>query len=88
MECSTPSSAPQRSVEVTGDHREVLLNGHVEFQDVGRVGEFPRHSLRQAQPPAGAGEHDLGPLLLGQLGHAEGEGVIGEDSGDEQALAF
>ena len=39
------------------------------------------------QRPAGAGEHDLGPLLLGQLGHAEGERGVGEHAGDEDALA-
>ena len=55
---------------------------------VGLGGQLPGDPLGQAHGPAERGQDDLRSLLLGAAGHREGDGLIGEDAGDEDALAF
>ena len=51
------------------------------------VGQLAGGALRERQAPPGAGEDDLGALLLREAGDAERERGVGEDAGDEDALA-
>ena len=88
MACSAPSTRSHRSASSALDGRDVLGRiGHVELEHVGLGRQLAGRALGERQPAPGAGEDDLGPLLLGQLGHAEGERGVGEDAGDEDALA-
>ena len=62
--------------------------GHVQLEDRRRRGELAGGPLGERQPPAGPGEHDLGALGLGQLGHTERERRVGEDARDDDVLAL
>ena len=50
-------------------------------------GELAGGPSGQRQASAGAGKHDLGPLFLGELRDCESQGCVGQDAGDEDALA-
>ena len=39
------------------------------------------------QSPARAGEHELGPFVLGAPGDTERQGGVGEHAGDQDALS-
>jgi hypothetical protein len=62
--------------------------GDVELEDVGLGREPPGHALREAHGSAERGEDDLRPLLLGAAGDREGDGGVGQHTGDEDALTF
>ena len=47
------------------------------------INEAVRAELRATGP----GQYDVGPLLLGDLRHPEGERCVGEDAGDHDVLA-
>ena len=46
--------------------------GDVELQHLGLLGQLPGRALRQGQTSTGAGEDDLGALLLGVTSDSEG----------------
>ena len=65
-----------------------LVGGrHVDLEDVGLGGQLAGRALGQREGAAGAGEHDVGALFLGQAGHREGQRGVGEDARDEEPLA-
>jgi hypothetical protein len=75
-------------LQLGAQRAEVFRIGDVELQDVGFDRQLPGHPLRQAHGPSERCQHDLGALLLGAAGHREGDGLIGEYAGDQDALAF
>ena len=87
MACSAPSTPPQRASR--SSRTAATWSGSVTSNSStgGRRGQLAGRPLGQRQPPARPGEDDLGPLLLGQLGHGEAERGVGEHTGDEDALA-
>ncbi len=60
----------------------------VELEDVGGRRQSPGSSLRQPHAPAESGADDVGAFLLGHPGHVPGDGVVGQDPGDEQLLVL
>ena len=78
----TPPVAQRR-----GDRGDLLGLVDVELEDVGWVGQALGDALGDAHATAETGEDDLGPLTLRALGDGEGDRLLGEDAGDEQALA-
>ena len=87
MACSTPSTRSHCGGHVVAHGGDVLGVGHVELEHRRRRRQLAGRALGERQPPAGAGQHDLGALRLGQLGHAEGQRGVGEDAGDDDPLA-
>ncbi len=85
--CSTPSTRPHLSASADAHVVEVFGHRDVELEHVGRLRQLAGHSLGQAQRPTGAGQHDVGALLLGERGHAERQRGVGEDAGDHDVLA-
>ena len=73
--------------ELVADGGDVRRVGDVELEHVGLGGELAGGALGERQPAPGAGEDHLGALLLREAGDAEREGGVGEDAGDEDALA-
>ena len=75
--------------ELPGHGINVRLVVDVELEDVGRAArELSGNALGQSARAAERGEHDLGPRLLRHLRDGERDAVVGEDTGDEQLLAF
>src|SRR3546814_1791025 len=66
---------------------DVVGVGDVELEHLGRLRELAGGALRQREAATGTGEDHLGALLLGDAGHPEREGGVGQDAGDEDALA-
>ncbi len=66
---------------------QLLGRRDVDLEDLGLDGQLAGRAPGQRQGTAGAGEHDLGALLLGQAGHREGQRGVGEDAGDQEPLA-
>ena len=87
MACSSPSRRSQRSASAAP--AAASCSGEVTSisSTSGSLGQLAGGPLGQGEGPPGAREHDLGPLLLGQPGHGEGQGGVGEDAGDEEALS-
>ncbi|GAA3069779.1 hypothetical protein GCM10020000_62790 [Streptomyces olivoverticillatus] len=71
---------------LVGEAVEVLLVGHVELDDRGRLRQALGDALDQGEAPE-AGQDDLGALVLGDLRRLEGDRGLGEDTRDEDALA-
>ena len=69
-----------------GQGGQVLVVGDVELDDLGGLGQLLGDALGQ-RGPRERGEDDLGALLLGQLGGVEGDGGLGQHTGDQDALA-
>src|SRR5690606_17209981 len=70
-----------------GERVQVLLVGHVQLDDRRGLRQPLRDPFHQPEP-AVAGEHDLRTLLLRHLGDVEAQRGVGDDTGDEQALAL
>ena len=87
MACSAPSTRSHLAASASRTGRGVAVVGDVELEDVGVGASLRAVRVVREQAPAGAGEHHLRPFSLGQLGHAEGQGVLGEHTGDEDPLA-
>ena len=66
---------------------EVLGAVDVKLEHLTDGVEFLRCALGHAPHPAEAREHDLGTLPLRLLSGVEGDRVLGDDAGDQQALA-
>ncbi len=66
---------------------QLLGRGDVDLEDLGFAGELARRAPGEREGAPRAREHDVGPLLLRQAGDGEGQRGVGEDAGDEQALA-
>ena len=62
--------------------------GDVELEDRRFGRELASGALREPQTPAGAGEDDLGTLLLCELGDPERQRRVGQHAGDEDLLAI
>jgi len=77
---------PPPARQLGGQGGQVLGIGHVELEHIGLRRQAPRRAAGQAHGPGEGGEDDLRPLLLGQLGHAVGDGVVVQDAGDQQFL--
>ena len=88
MACSNPSRRSHRSASAAPAACQLLGRGDVDLEHFGLAGKLSGRSLGQRQGPTGTGEDDLGPFLLGQLGHGEGQRGIGEHAGDEESLAI
>jgi hypothetical protein len=65
---------------------ELLGRGDVDLQHVGLGRELAGRPLGEGEGPGRPGQDDLRTLLLGQPGHGEGEGIVGEDTGDHEPL--
>ena len=61
--------------------------GDIQFEHRRLGRQLAGGALGEGQPTTGTGEDDLRPFLLGQLGHTEGDGCVGEDAGDHDVLA-
>ena len=70
-----------------GERAEVLLVLHVEFQQRRRVRQAVGDALDQPQPVE-AGQHQLRALLLGHARDVKGDRRVGDDPGNQDALAF
>ncbi len=62
---------------------ELIGAGDVDLEHVDRTGKLAGHAPGERQAPAGAGQDDLGPFVLGQARHGEGERGVGQDAGDQ-----
>ena len=87
MACSRPSRRSQRSASAAAAAASWSGDGDVDLQDLGLDRELAGGALGQREGAAGAREHDVGPLFLGQPGHGEGQRGVGEDAGDQEPFA-
>ena len=88
IECTSPSSPPQRSLSARerGVDLRVVRHVHVEDGVGSELGRDLGDALLEAIPDVG--EREFGALALARLGDAVGDGAIGQDAGDEQPLAL
>ena len=80
-----PVEAAPPLVEVRRHRGELLGLVDVELEDRRLGRQAPGDPLRDAQPAAEAGEHDLGACGLRALRHGVGDRVVREDARDEQS---
>jgi len=71
----------------TGQGGQVVGARDVELDDGCLLRQSGRAPGGQAHDPAEGGEHDRRTLLLRQSGDMERDGLVREDTGDEDALA-
>jgi len=86
--CRTPSSAPQRSCRSAAT--AAMWSGSLtSSSSTSGAGSPRRLAIRcvMRMPAAEAGQHDLRTLFLGATGDRERDRALGQNSGDEQALA-
>ncbi len=65
----------------------MLFVGHVQLDDGSLVGEPLGDPTGQRQPAAKSGQHHRRALFLSDPGDPERDGRVGQDAGDEDALA-
>ena len=70
----------------THERLEVVGRRHVELDHGRRGRQPPGYRLGQAELAAERRKHDIGALLLRQPRHVEGDGAVGEHTGDEELL--
>src|SRR5690606_22024049 len=67
---------------------QVLRVGHVQLDELGGLVHAGDHPARQTDRPAGGGDHDGGPLALGDVRDGIRNGGVHGHSGDQDVLAL
>src|SRR5665647_1711941 len=85
MECTTPSRWSTCSRTVSA--KAARSSSDVTSRRTTGAGQPAGDQLGQPQLAPEGGQHYLGTLLLGQAGDMEGDGRLGQHTGDEDLLA-
>ncbi len=82
-----PVDRPPPGAKFVCNRLDVLRDGHVELEHVGRRREVAGHPTGQRQAAPGSRQHHVGVLVLGQAGHGVRQGVVGQHPGDHDPLS-
>ncbi len=78
-----PVQAAPLLFDLLGNPGDVGVLRDVHLKDLDRFGKAPGAHLGESQTLAEAGEDDLCPLLLSQLGGGESDALLGQNPGNQ-----